>query len=117
MKATVHSIAVSIIVIAVGCAWLLNTLEVLPGVNWIWTGGLGLAGLLILALGGLNKVTAVTGPFLILTSIFSVLRQTGRIDIDQEVPILVIALGLLMLVSQLLPLPQPGWLHEPGSKR
>ena len=77
--------------------------------NWIWTLGLGLAGLMILGMGGLNKLTIVTGPFLIIASVFSILRQTGRMSIDREVPILVIVFGVLMLISQLMPLPPAGW--------
>ena len=57
--------------------------------------------------GGFNKVSVVTGPFLIVASVFSVLRQTGRISVDHEIPILVIVLGILMLISQLSRLPVP----------
>lgn len=108
MHGRMQSIAVALLVIAVGTAWLLNTLEIIPGVNWIWTAGLAAGGVLMLMLGGLNKLTFVVGPFLIIASIFSLLRQRGTIDIDQEVPYLVIALGVLLLLAALSNLPRAG---------
>lgn len=117
MHGRIQSIAVSLVIIALGVAWLLNTMNVIPGVNWVWTGGLGLAGLLIIALGGFNKLTIVTGPFLIVASVFSVLRQTGTMVIDHEVPALVISLGVLMLIAQLAPIPHPEWMDATGDPR
>ena len=90
-----------ILTIVVGITWLLNTLNIIPGVDWVWSVGLAAAGILSIAVGGLNKVSIVTGPFLIIESVFSVMRQTGRISIDVEIPILIIVLGVLMLISQL----------------
>jgi hypothetical protein len=103
-----QSIAVALLVIAVGAAWLMNTMGIIPGVNWVWVVGLAAAGLLMLALGGLNKLTIVVGPFLIAASVLSVLRQRGMIVIDQEVPILVIALGVLLLLAAMSNLPRAG---------
>ena len=111
MKTRLQSIVISLVTIALGTAWLLNTLDIIPGVNWIWTVGLGLAGVLLLAMGGVNRLTIVTGPFLLVASVFSVLRQTGRLHVDQEVPSLVIVLGVLMLISQVAPLPNPNWMQ------
>jgi hypothetical protein len=108
MKPTLHAIAVSLLVIAIGIAWLLNTMHILPGVNWVWTIGLAAGGVFVLALGGLNKLSVVVGPFLIIASVFSLLRQRGAINVDHEVPSLVIALGALMLLSAIAPLPQAG---------
>ena len=117
MKSFIQSIAISLLTIAIGVAWLLNTMGILPGVNWLWTGALGVTGILVLALGGINKLTIVTGPFLIIASIFSILRQTGRVDVNHEVPMLVIVLGFLMLLSQLLRVPAPGWMQQPMGAR
>lgn len=108
------SIAAPILIITVGAGWLLTTQDVIPGVNWVWVLGLAVVGVLILVAGGLDKVTAVVGPFLIIATLFSLLRQTGRISIDTEVPSLVIAAGVLMLVARLLPLPAPKWLIDEG---
>ena len=101
-----------ILTIIVGLTWLLNTLNIIPGVDWAWSIGLATVGILSVAVGGFNKVSIVTGPFLIIASVFSVMRQTGRINIDLEVPILVIILGVLMLVSQLSKLQLPDALKE-----
>lgn len=105
-------IVVSIITIAMGVAWLLNTLHFLPGVDWVWTGALGVCGLLVIAAGGLNKLTFVVGPFLIVGSILSILRQTGRLRVDIEVPVLFIVFGILLLLAHLLPLRPPGFLQQ-----
>ncbi len=110
------TLAAPILIIAVGIGWLLTTHNVVPGVNWIWTIGLGATGVLILA-GSFDKVTAVIGPFLIAATVFSILRQTGRMDIDTEIPSLVITFGTLMLAAQLLPIPLPKWIVEPPSSK
>jgi hypothetical protein len=93
--------------IALGITWLLNVLNILPGVDWIWTVGLAAVGVVTLMLGGINKLTAVVGPFLMIGSVCSLLRQTGKLPIDREVPILTIILGILMLLVQVLNLPMP----------
>ncbi len=108
MPGQMQSVAVALLVIAVGVAWLLNTLDIIPGVNWVWTAGLAVGGVLMLMLGGVNKLTFVVGPFLIIASVFSLLRQRGIIDIDQEVPYLVISLGVLLLMAALSNLPRAG---------
>jgi hypothetical protein len=104
MNSSGKAVMMSLAVIALGVGWLLNAMNVIPDVNWVWTIGLAMAGVLILAVNGLNRLTIVTGPWLILASLFSMLRQTGRMDLDKEVPALVIAFGVLMLASQLLKL-------------
>lgn len=101
------SVVISLLIIAVGIAWLLNTLRVIAGVDWIWTTALAAVGLLTLAWGRLNKFTFIMGLFLIIGSVFSVLRQTGALSVDVEVPLLVIVFGLLFLVAQLPMIPAP----------
>jgi len=115
MKPDKKTLIPPILLIAVGSGWLLTTLEVVPGVDWIWTLGLAGVGVLIFAVAGFDKVTFVVGPFLILASILSVLRQTGRLELDIEVPILVIVAGALMLVARSSLVPIPNWvLQTPG---
>jgi len=105
-------IIVAVLVIALGIGWLLNTLGVIPGVDWLWTGGLGVAGILVMAASGINKFTFVIGSFLLVSSVFSVLRQTGRLRANIEMPVLFIIFGVLLLLSLLLPLATPGFLRE-----
>jgi hypothetical protein len=104
-------IGFAVLIIAVGIAWLLNVYNVLPGVDWIWSGGLAMLGLLVLAIGGLNQLTVIVGPFLIVASALSVLRQTGRLSTNVEVPMLVIVFGVLLLCSHILPLAPPKYLQ------
>ena len=106
------SVVVPILIIVVGVGWLLTTRNVIPGVNWIWVLGLAIAGLLVFALGGVNSMTVVVGPFLIAATIFSLLRQTGRMNIDTEMPCLFITAGVLALVARWLPVGPPPWLVE-----
>jgi len=69
MSATRRMIILAVLVIALGIAWLLNTLEIIPGVNWLWSGGLGVAGILFLAARGIDKFTFVIGSFLLTSSV------------------------------------------------
>lgn len=88
------------------------------GVDWIWTLSLAIVGFLAFVVGGFDKVTAVVGPFLILASCLSLLRQTGRLSLDVEIPILVILAGVLALIARLPAIPVPKWiLRDPSSKQ
>lgn len=98
---------VPILIIVVGVAWLLNVQGIIPGVDWIWTCALAAVGMLTLAVGGFDKLTVVVGPFLIASSICSLLRQTDRLSVEKEIPILTIVLGILLLVVYILKLPTP----------
>ena len=98
------ALVLPILTITLGIGWLLTAQNVMPGVNWIWVLALGMIGLLTLA-AGIDRVSFVTGSFLSSASIFSILRQTGRLSIDIEVPLLVIVFGTLMLLAKVLPLP------------
>jgi hypothetical protein len=100
-------IILAVLVIGLGTAWLLNSLEIIPGVDWLWSGGLGVAGILFLAARGIDKFTFVIGSFLLISSVCSILRQTGRLRPDIELPILFIVFGVLILASMLLPLRTP----------
>ncbi len=117
MADNMKSLSVPILIITVGVGWLLTIHDIVPGVNWVWTLSLAVAGLLILAIGGIDKVTFVLGPFLIASTFFSLMRQTGRISIDTEVPSLMIVFGTLMLLARLLHIPVPTWIVEPGKPR
>jgi hypothetical protein len=117
MSNNAKSLAVPVLIITLGVGWLLTTQNIVPGVNWIWTLGLAVTGLLILVVGGIDKVTFVIGPFLVASTFFSLLRQTGRISVDTEVPSLVIAFGMLMLIAKLLPIPVPAWIVDSPKAR
>lgn len=67
-----------------------------------------------MALGGIDKVTAVVGPFFIVASFLSVLRQSGRMPVDVEVPLLTILAGVLLLVVRSSVIPVPKWILEEG---
>ncbi|WP_148075557.1 hypothetical protein [Bythopirellula goksoeyrii] len=106
-----------ILLITVGTGWLLTTLGVAPGIDWVWTLGLAVVGLLTFVVGGIDKVTVVIGPFLILASCLSILRQTGRLHFDIEVPILVIITGILVLVARMPSIPLPKWIIQESNSK
>ncbi len=101
-------LVVPLLLITVGTGWLLTTLGVAPDIDWIWTLGLVVIGVTVLTR-GIDKVTVVVGPFFLVSSFLSLLRQTGRLEVDVEVPILVISAGLLMLVARINAVPVPDW--------
>jgi hypothetical protein len=111
------TLIIPILLITLGVGWLLTTLGIVPDVNWVWTLALALVGVLCFAVGGFDKVSVAVGPFFILASCLSLLRQTGRLDPDTEVPILVIAAGVLLLVARMRSIPAPGWLIESQKNR
>ncbi|MEM6553851.1 MAG: hypothetical protein AAF750_17170 [Planctomycetota bacterium] len=103
-------VVLSVLIMALGVGWLLTSLGVGPGINWVWTIGLGITGVLVFVLsGGLDKCSIVVGPFFLLASGLSILRQTDRIDVNVQVPVLVIVIGVLLLVAQSRRVPIPRW--------
>lgn len=116
MDSSKRSLLLPIALITVGVGWLLSTLGVIPSVNWVWTLGLAAIGFVTFVLSGIDKVTVVTGPFFILAACLSVLRQTGHLAVDVEVPILVIAAGILMLVARSAAIPVPAWVVSQPSE-
>lgn len=104
------TLIIPVLLITLGVGWLLTTLGVVPEIDWVWTLGVALVGVLSLAFGGIDKVTIVVGPFFILASCLSVLRQTGTLTLDIEIPILVIVAGILLLVARMPSVPAPKWL-------
>lgn len=103
------AIILPVVIITVGTGWLLTTLKVAPGIDWVWTLSLAIVGFLTFAAGGFDKVTVVIGPLFIIASCLSILRQTGRLHFDVEVPILVITAGILLLIARLPAIPPPVW--------
>lgn len=101
-----------LVLIALGTGWLMTALGVAADVDWIWTSGLAVVGILTLIVGGVDKATVVAGPFFLAASALSVARQTGRLAVDLEVPILVIALGVLLLVARSPRIPTPSWILD-----
>lgn len=112
------TLVVPILIIVVGVGWLLTNQGFAPGINWIWTLGLGVIGMLTFVLSkGFDKFSVVLGSFFILASLLSVLRQTGQINLELEVPVLVISIGVLLLIARTPAIPKPEWYVDmPGSQ-
>jgi hypothetical protein len=104
--------ALPVSIVAVGFAWLLNASDVLRTVDWVWTALLAVFGVQAFLVGGWNKLTFVVGPLFLAASGLSIFRQLGRLELEREIPSLVILLGLLWMSAEFLRLPTPRWLAE-----
>lgn len=92
--------AFPVVLIVLGLTWLLNSLDWLPDVHWIWILGLAGAGIAILVLDGITKSSIVAGPLLILAGILSFLRQYYGLGWRFIIPVMLIAAGTFMLVAR-----------------
>ena len=97
---------IPVLIVFVGIGWLMNAMNLFPGVNWAYTLGIGALGVVIL-LQGINKYSFGIGSFLLIGSVAAFLRQRELLTIDVQIPILVIVLGVLMLTAYMLRLPNP----------
>lgn len=97
------------LVTTVGSGWLLTTRGVIPGVQWVWVLVLAALGAFVLFV-GIDKVSIAVGPSLMAASVLSMLRQTGWIAIDTELPVLTMFVGALWTAAYLLPVPLPAWI-------
>lgn len=105
-------LVLAVLLIVLGVAWLLTALGYVPDIDWLWTLGLGAVGVLTLVLYGLDKVTVVVAPLFLLASLLSVARQTGRLALNLEAPLLVILAGVLLLIARQSRIPSPQWLSK-----
>lgn len=118
MNSDKKTLVVPLLLITLGVGWLLTTLGITPAIDWIWTLGLAMVGLLAFGFGGVDKVTVVVGPFFMITSLLSILRQTDRLPFNVEVPMLVILSGVLMLIARSPLIPNPKWIvQEPSDNQ
>jgi hypothetical protein len=92
--------ALPIILIVLGIAWLLNSLQWLPDVQWLWILGLSGSGAAILAIDGVTKSSIVAGPLLILAGILSFFHQYHSLGWRFIIPVFLIASGVTMLAAR-----------------
>lgn len=114
MNNTRRRFIVPVLVTVSGLTWLMNVLNIIPEVNWLIVGGLATIGVLVLFVGGVNKLTVVFGPFLMIASVCSLLTYTGALERGRGIPVLMVALGGLLLLSQVLKVPLPDFLRSEG---
>lgn len=106
------ALILGILLVALGGGWLLSSLGFIPPIDWAWTLGLAVVGVLAVALSGFDKVSFVVGGFFGLASLFSVLRQVGVMTAAVEVPALVLSAGVLLLLARSRSLPLPRWIEK-----
>ncbi len=105
VKTNKTAVAISLLIIALGIAWLLNKLAIIPGLDWFWVVGLGFSGILLLTVAGIDRFNFVVGVSLIVCSILSALRQMNKLTGDLEAPILFTTVGVLLFLAQVFRLP------------
>ncbi len=103
---------VPVLLVTVGTGWLLTTLGIAPEINWVWTLGLAICGVATFIACGFDKFSFVVGSLFAVTSLTSVLRQSGQLAFDHEVPILVIVSGLLLFFARLKAVPAVTWMQQ-----
>lgn len=114
MQSSKTPVAIPIMIIMVGTGWLLTAAGYAPGINWIWPCGLAAVGLTVFVWsGGIDKFSVVLGPFFLIASLMSVLRQAGWMSAEVELPKLVILIGALLLLAQWKAIPLPSWFDRP----
>lgn len=106
------SLILGLLLVAVGGGWLLGSLGFIPSVDWAWSLGLAVVGILAIVLSGFDKVSFVVAGFFSLASFLSVLRQAGVMKLEVEVPVLVLAAGLLLIAARSEAIPLPRWIHK-----
>jgi hypothetical protein len=111
MKPDTLSLAIPLVIITTGVGWLLSSLDVFPAIDWVWTLGLAMIGVLIL-LAGPDKVTLVAGPLFLLSALLSIPRQMGHLQADVELPMLIIVLGVLLLLVRSSRVASPRWMID-----
>jgi hypothetical protein len=110
-----------IVLIVLGVAWLLNSLDWLPEIHWVWIIGLAGAGIAIMVLDGLTKSSVVAGPLLILAAVLSFCRQYYGLGWRFMIPVMLISAGVLMLVARSPSIPEsrrfnPGFDRKPQDR-
>lgn len=98
--------ALPVVMIMLGLAWLLDSLNWLPDIHWLWIIGLAGAGVAILVLDGITKSSVVAGPLLIVAALMSFLRQHYLLGWRFIIPMMLIAAGVLMLVARSSAIPE-----------
>lgn len=106
------SLILGLLLVAVGGGWLLGSLGFIPSVDWAWSLGLAVVGVLAIVLSGFDKVSFVVAGFFGLASVLSVLRQAGVMKLEVEVPVLVLAAGVLLIAARSEAIPLPRWIHK-----
>jgi hypothetical protein len=105
------------LVTGLGVAWLLNSLGILPSVDWIYSLGLALTGLVVFFWLGWNKLTVPLGGFLLASGVAAALRQAGAVEAAVVYPVLTIVLGGLLFASVSSRVPLPGWVEPVARDR
>lgn len=107
-----NSAAMPIFLVVVGLIWLLDSLNWMPAVQWVWIGGLAIAGIAILVLDKITKSSIVAGPLLLLASALSYARYYHNLGWRFIIPTMLLGAGVLMLIARLPTIPESRHLNS-----
>jgi len=93
-----------LLIITAGTGWLLNSSAFQPEVDWTFMLLIAMFGIIFM-INGINRISVICGPWLIIASLLYYLRKTAIINDSISWPILVIVLGILMMISRFSNLP------------
>ena len=99
-----------IILLVFGGCLMLQSYAILPKRGDLWSIALALIGVLTFVVGRFNKSTIVIGPFFLIASLLSVLRQHADLAFEREVPLIFMTIGVLMLIARSDAIPDSPWM-------
>jgi len=111
-KPTRRFLVIPVTITILGLAWLLMTAGVGGGIDWFETAILALVAVVSWLLGGVSKLTVVVVPWFLIASVCSLLNDAGLLAERFAAPVLVVALGGLLLLALFLDVPRPGFMLD-----
>ena len=91
---------IPILIVGFGAMWMFDALDVALPLGFVWTCVLFAIGIAILVGTGFNQEGFPWGMFFLAAGVCSILRQAHVLAVRVELPLLVIALGVLLGINQ-----------------
>lgn len=95
-----------IALLLLGVAWLLDSLDWLPSIRWVWVFGLIAAGAGILLLDGITKSSLVAGALLIGAGVMAFFHQFHGLGWRFIIPVMLIVTGGAQLIARSSAIPE-----------
>lgn len=95
------NLTLPLLLIALGAAWLLHNVGMLPDLRSVGAIALAGAGLAVLFLDGITKQSVVSGPMLIAAGATWYARDHRLVPWSILAPVLLIVLGICLFISRL----------------
>ena len=93
-------VGLPIALLLLGVAWLLDSLDWLPNIRWVWVIGLLAAGIGILVLDGVTKSSLVSSALLVGAGVMAFFHQFHGLGWRFIIPIMLIVAGVAQLIAR-----------------